>query len=208
MQKLFNVKRCIGFLTVFVFSMFVFLSCSFNSPKSALEKFFENYKSKNLEESYKYLIDDNNSTIFKNHLESILSSENLKNEFSDLNNVIIEKIFDFKYEISDEVRDGDKSKFNVKLSYFNLPLAYESALNEFLARSLDFDNVDNLYKAEYISKLLINHVKKLKLEEKNLEVEVVKDKNWKVLMTTEFSEVLTGNSIKLIDILRANVLFN
>ncbi len=173
-----------------------------------MEKFLENYKDKNLQESYKYLFDNDNSTIFKNHLENIMSSENLKNEFSDLSNLIVEKIFDFKYEISDEIKEGEKLKFNVKLSYFNLPLAYESALHEFLAKSLDFDNVDNLYKAEYISELLINHVKKLKPEEKNLDIEVVKDKNWKILITKEISDVLTGNSIKLIDILKANVLFN
>ena len=197
MQKLFNVKRCIGFLTVIIFSIFVFLSCGFNNPRSAVEKFLENYKDKNLQESYKYLFDNDNSTIFKNHLENIMSSENLKNEFSDLSNLIVEKIFDFKYEISDEIKEGEKLKFNVKLSYFNLPLAYESALHEFLAKSLDFDNVDNLYK-----------VKKLKPEEKNLDIEVVKDKNWKILITKEISDVLTGNSIKLIDILKANVLFN
>ena len=62
-----------------------------------MEKFLENYKDKNLQESYKYLFDNDNSTIFKNHLENIMSSENLKNEFSDLSNLIVEKIFDFKY---------------------------------------------------------------------------------------------------------------
>lgn len=208
MQKLFNFKRSMKFFSILLISVFVLLSCSFDKPKNVVDKFLNEFKNKNFVECYKYLNDSEETSVFKNHINAILNSENFKDEFKNLNQLMIDKIFDFDYEIVNETKENDFTKFEIKLNYFNLPKAYESALHEFLERSLDFDNVNNLYKIEYISELLINHIKNLDKEEKILNIQVVKDKEWKITFTNEISEILTGNSIKLLDILKSNIFFN
>ncbi len=208
MQKLFNVKRGTKIFGIILISVFVLLSCGVDVPKKVVNKFLHNFKNKNFTESYEYLNTSEETTIFKNHIETILDSKNFKDEFKSLNQLMIDKIFDFDYEIINETKENDVMKFQIKLNYYNLPEAYESALHEFLERSLDFDNVNNLYKVEYISELLISHIKKLHKEEKIVNIKVVKDKDWKIVFTKELSEILTGNSIKLLDILKSNIFFN
>ena len=65
--------------------------------------------------------------------------------------------------------------------------------------------MDNLYSVEYITNLLIEHINKLEKQEKNLEIEVIKDKDWKLVMNRELTEILTANSIKFIDSVKENI---
>ena len=94
-------------------------------------------------------------------METVINSQNSDNELGKLNKAIIDKIFDFTYEIGEVNEDGESVKVNVNFKYFELLKAYEGALNDFLTKSLDFENLDNLYSVEYITNLLIEHINKL-----------------------------------------------
>ena len=140
-------------------------------------------------------------------METVINSQNSENELGKLNKVMLDKIFDFTYEIGEvnENEDGESVKVNVNFKYFDLLKAYEGALNDFLTKSLDFENLDNLYSVEYITNLLIEHINKLEKQEKNLGIEVIKDKDWKLVMNRELTEILTANSIKFIDSVKENI---
>ena len=150
-------------------------------------------------------MDNEESSIFKGYMETVINSQNSDNELGKLNKAIIDKIFDFTYEIGEVNEEGESVKVNVNFKYFELLKAYEGALNDFLTKSLDFENLDNLYSVEYITNLLIEHINKLEKQEKNLEIEVIKDKDWKLVMNRELTEILTANSIKFIDSVKENI---
>ena len=205
MQRMCILKKNIAFFLVVISVLFVFVSCGFNNHTKVIEKFLTNFKNQKFTESYVYLMDNEESSIFKGYMETVINSQNSDNELGKLNKAIIDKIFDFTYEIGEVNEEGESVKVNVNFKYFELLKAYEGALNDFLTKSLDFENLDNLYSVEYITNLLIEHINKLEKQEKSLEIDVVKDGNWKVLMNRELTEILTANSIKFIDSVKENI---
>lgn len=207
MQRMCILKKNIAFFLVVISVLFVFVSCGFNKHTKVIEKFLTNFKNQKLTESYVYLTDNEESSIFKGYMETVINSQNSDNELGKLNKEMMDKIFDFTYEIGEvnENEDGESVKVNVNFKYFDLLKAYEGALNDFLTKSLDFENLDNLYSVEYITNLLIEHINKLEKQEKSLEIEVIKDKDWKIVMNRELTEILTANSIKFIDSVKENI---
>ena len=207
MQRMCILKKNIAFFLVVISVLFIFVSCGFNNHTKVIEKFLTNFKNQKFTESYVYLMDNEESSIFKGYMETVINSQNSENELGKLNKVMLDKIFDFTYEIGEvnENEDGESVKVNVNFKYFELLKAYEGALNDFLTKSLDFENLDNLYSVEYITNLLIEHINKLEKQEKNLEIEVIKDKDWKLVMNRELTEILTANSIKFIDSVKENI---
>ena len=205
MQRMCILKKNIAFFLVVISVLFVFVSCGFNNHTKVIEKFLTNFKNQKFTESYVYLMDNEESSIFKGYMETVINSQNSDNELGKLNKAIIDKIFDFTYEIGEVNEEGESVKVNVNFKYFELLKAYEGALNDFLTKSLDFENLDNLYSVEYITNLLIEHINKLEKQEKNLGIEVIKDKDWKLVMNIELTEILTANSIKFIDSVKENI---
>lgn len=205
MQRMCILKKNIAFFLVLISVLFVFASCGFNKHTSVIEKFLTNFKNQRLTESYVYLTDNEESSVFKGHMEKVINSQNSDNEFGKLNKAMIDKNFDFTYEIGEVNEEGEYIKVNVNFKYFDLLKAYEGALNDFLTKSLDFENLDNLYSVEYITNLLIEHINKLEKQEKSLEINVVKDGDWKIVMNRELTEILTANSIKFIDSVKENI---
>ena len=199
------IEKKYSIFLVVISVLFVFVSCGFNNHTKVIEKFLTNFKNQKFTESYVYLMDNEESSIFKGYMETVINSQNSDNELGKLNKAIIDKIFDFTYEIGEVNEEGESVKVNVNFKYFELLKAYEGALNDFLTKSLDFENLDNLYSVEYITNLLIEHINKLEKQEKNLEIEVIKDKDWKLVMNRELTEILTANSIKFIDSVKENI---
>ncbi len=199
MEKSEFLKKRITFigitLVVIVGLILGFVSFGEDGSTKAFEKFIKNFKDRKFEESFKYVAESENKNLLGSYIQ---------NDITNLSEEISNKIFEFTYNVVETVEEGNNSKIRVKFNYYNLMDGYQSALDEFLTRALDFENLDNLYNKENIDNILITHIKKLKLEEKELEIDLIKDKDWKIILDEEFLEILTGNSIKLITILKEN----
>lgn len=184
--------------------LFLFVSCSSNNIGKLTNKFLGEFKSKNFESSYTYLFDDDMKEKFSSYIALFGESqdENLNESVNKLNDVILNKLVNITYEVNDEVRDLDDSskELTVNIGYYNIGDAYESALEEFLSRSLDFDNLDNLYNTETIVNILTTHIDKLKREEASVNVMLTKDLgSWKIKMNEEFLDILVGNSATILE---------
>lgn len=182
-------------LVVIVGMILGFVSFGGDGSAKSFEKFIENFKERKFEESFKYLEDNEYKNLLESYIQKYIT--NLSEEISN-------KIFNFTYNIVETVEEGNNSKIIVKFNYYNLMDGYQMALDEFLTRALDFENLDNLYNKENIDNILITHIKKLKPKEKEMEIGLIKDKDWKIILNGEILEVLTGNSIKLINTLKEN----
>lgn len=185
--------------------LFIFTSCGFNGPSKIVEKFLNNVKGRKILEISDYLKDNEYSESFNNFMGSIMNSENLESEFVKLNGVMLDKVSSFTYEIIDNSSEDGNATVSVKFKYFNLFDAYKGALSEFLTKSLDFDNLDELYSSDYIIDLLIKYINNLSMEEKVLDINLVNDSGWKIVMNTEILELLTANSIKLVSSVKENI---
>ena len=101
MQRMCILKKNIAFFLVVISVLFVFVSCGFNNHTKVIEKFLTNFKNQKLTEIYVYLMDNEESSIFKGYMETVINSQNSDNELGKLNKAIIDKIFDFTYEIGE-----------------------------------------------------------------------------------------------------------
>lgn len=185
--------------------LFIFTSCGFNGPNKIVEKFLNNVKGRKILEIGEYLVNNEYSESFNKFMGSIMNSENLESEFVKLNGVMLDKVSNFTYEIIDNSSEDKNATVSVKFKYFNLFDAYKGALSEFLTKSLDFDNLDELYSSDYIIDLLIKYINNLSTEEKILNINLVNDNGWKIVMNTEILELLTANSIKLVNSVKENI---
>lgn len=185
--------------------LFIFTSCGFSSPNKTVEKFLDSVKSNKILDFSEYLMDNQEGESFKKFMDSIVNSENLGSEFIKLNRAMLDKISKFTYEIIGSDKQDKDAKVNVKFKYFNLYDAYKGALNEFLTKSLDFDNLDELYSSDYIIDLLIKYINNLSMVEKVLDVNLTNNDGWKIIMDMEILELLTSNSIKFVNSVKENI---
>ena len=190
--KLFKTNIKIFSFVILVF--FLFTSCG--STSNVIKEFLDKFKSKNFEESYSYLIPSEEVETLKAYIQN-LTNPNPTDDITDkIVSVSSEKIFDFDYEIVDEVIENNLGKVTVKTTYFNLLQAYKNALNEFLEKSLDFDNLDNFYESDTIINNLIKHIEAIDKEERIIEVNIEKiDSKWKIKLDNNLIEIFTGNLI-------------
>lgn len=196
-------KNMLCFTTLLV--LLLFTSCGFSNPKNTFEKFLNSVKYNKVSEMSDYLVSNENSEMFKDFMESIFNLENSDIEFMKLNKVMLNKVSKISYEIVGSNKQDKNATINVKFKYFNLFDAYKGALDEFLAKALDFENLDELYNSNYITELLIKYINNLPLVEKELTINLVNDDGWKIVMDTEFLELLTANSIKLVNSVKENI---
>lgn len=189
--------------------LFIFTSCFSNGSKKVLEKFFHDFKNKEIISTYEYLIDNQEKNIYKEYMENLINvnKDGSKGEFRKLNDAMAKKIFDFKYEIL-ESKKIDNKNMEIKINYqfYDFSKVYENALDDFLNKSLNFDNLENLYTEEYIINLVIEHINRVKKEEKQVTVKLVRENGFKILMEKDLVELLTGNSIKLVDSIKDNII--
>lgn len=192
-------KKNLSIFVVLFMMLFSFISCGESGYTKVVKKFLTQFKNSNVPELQKYLLDGDNLDYLKNFIDKKALGGNSDTDNIDISKHMLSKALDFKYEIMDSVKEGNKAKVNVKFNYYDLFRAYESALSEFLSRSLDFNNLDDIYNINYINNLLIEHINKLKIEEKVITLNLVKEKGWKINLDDNLTEILTGNSIKFVN---------
>lgn len=186
--------------------LFALSSCFSDGSSKVVKKFLDSFKNREIESTYKYIADNNEKNVYKQYIESIVNKNQNNAEFNKLNDAMANKIFNMDYKVLESKKIDNKTyEVKVDFSVYDFSKVYEVALNDFLNKSLDFDNLDNLYTTEYIINLFVAHINNIKKIEKQVVVKVVKDKGYKILMDDNFIEVLTGNSIKLVDSIKSTV---
>ena len=187
--------------------LFVFSSCTSHSGTKVLSKFLKDFKNRKIEESYNYLVDNEEKNAFVEYINTLTDKNKDLDEFEKVNKAIANKLFDFDYDII-ESKNIDRKNIEVKLNYkyYDFSQVYELALNDFLNKALDFDNLDGFYTKESITALLLDHINKVKKHEEQIVVKLVKDKEFKILMDSKLAELITGNSIKIINKVKNNML--
>lgn len=198
------MKKIFSFVFI-ICLMFIFTSCGSGKYLTLSEKFLADLKEKNIEQSYTYL-EGQELEIFKEYMGIINNLKNEEGEFGSLSSLILEKIFGFNYEILSQEDKGDSVDVNVRIQYFDFSNLYKDTLNNFLAKSLDFENLDNLYSGDYIKNILMEHIEKIPNKIKDLKFNIVKNRNLKITFTNEMLEVFTGNFIEFFNSVNKNIL--
>ncbi len=188
----------------------VFLtSCSSNSEKKILDNFFRDFKNKSFEDSYNYLLDNELKQNFSDYINILSKGES--EDADKLNDVILDKITNVNYEIIGDINDNEdgSKEANIKISYYNISEGYENALEEFLSKSLDFNNLDELYNVDNIISIFVKHINKLKASTKDIKVSFSKDnRDLKIVLDEEFLNILVGDSVNILENFKSMILEN
>lgn len=204
MVKSHFIKRSILIILLIIPILFLFISCSSNNISKIADRFLKDFKSKNFEESYTYLVEDDMSKKFSEYIGLFMRSQGNDSDknVDKLNDVILDRIVNITYDIGSEVKilDDKTKQVEVKIGYYDISDAYDNAVEEFLSRSLDFDNLDNLYNIDTIVNILITHINNLKREEEDIDVSLIKDDgSWKIQMNEQLLDILVGNSVDILE---------
>lgn len=204
MVKSHFIKRSILIILLIIPILFLFISCSSNNISKITDRFLKDFKSKNFEESYTYLVEDDMSKKFSEYIGLFMRSQGNDSDknVDKLNDVILDRIVNITYDIGSEVKilDDKTKQVEVKIGYYDISDAYDNAVEEFLSRSLDFDNLDNLYNIDTIVNILITHINNLKREEEDIDVSLIKDDgSWKIQMNEQLLDILVGNSVDILE---------
>lgn len=200
-----KIKRRIFIFVSAICLMFVFTSCNTAKYTNFVEKFLMSLKEKDLEKSYTYLVESKELDTFREYMDMIINLKNTEGEFKDLSNLILDKVFGFNYEILDEEDKGDSVDVNVKIQYMDFSNLYKEALNDFLVKSLDFENIDNLYNGDYIKNILTEHINKIPRREEQLKFNIQKGKDIKIKFTEDMVNIFTGNFIDFFTAINKNI---
>lgn len=204
-----SIKR-VSFITLFMSFILVFLtSCSSNSEKKILDNFFRDFKNKSFEDSYNYLLDNELKQNFSDYINILSKGES--EDADKLNDVILDKITNVNYEIIGDINDNEdgSKEANIKISYYNISEGYENALEEFLSKSLDFNNLDELYNVDNIISIFVKHINKLKASTKDIKVSFSKDnRDLKIVLDEEFLNILVGDSVNILENFKSMILEN
>lgn len=204
MVKSHFIKRSILIILLIIPILFLFISCSSNNISKITDRFLKDFKSKNFEESYTYLVEDDMSKKFSEYIGLFMRSQGNDSDknVDKLNDVILDRIVNITYDIGSEVKilDDKTKQVEVKIGYYDISDAYDNAVEEFLSRSLDFDNLDNLYNIDTIVNILITHINNLKREEEDIDVSLIKDDgSWEIQMNEQLLDILVGNSVDILE---------
>lgn len=207
LKNIFVFLKCkIWFFVPLICLFFVLVSCGLEKYINFSEKFLSNLKERNLEQSYIHLAEGQELEIFKEYMGVITSLKNVEGEFGALSNLILDKVFGFDYEIMNAEDKDEYMDVNVRVKYSDFSNLYKEALNNFLEKSLDFENLDNLYSGDYIKNILMEHVERTPKQIKDLKFSITKNKNLKIIFTREMLEVFTGNFIDFFTDVSKNIL--
>ncbi len=207
LQKIIRVlKYRTPIFIVLTCLLFVITSCGSRKYIRTVDSFLSDLKSRNISKSYTYLIEDDESNMFKDYMKIVLNLQDTEGEFASLSDLVLEKIFDFEYEIFQEEENDEFVDVNVKFKYFDFSNVYIDALSDFLERSLDFENLDNLYSGDYIKNILMEYISKAPRKEIELKISVTKSSELKIKLSEDTVEILTGNFINFFTSVNKNIL--
>ncbi len=207
LQKIIRVlKYRTPIFIVLTCLLFVITSCGSRKYIRTVDSFLSDLKSRNISKSYTYLIEDDESNMFKDYMKIVLNLQDTEGEFASLSDLVLEKIFDFEYEIFQEEENDEFVDVSVKFKYFDFSNVYIDALSDFLERSLDFENLDNLYSGDYIKNILMEYISKAPRREIELKISVTKSSELKIKLSEDTVEILTGNFINFFTSVNKNIL--
>lgn len=195
------MKNKIITLLLVVAMIFVFAACSEPSPTDVADDFLTAVKTQDKEALSKVYIEENFD------VADAADSSDLP---EDLQKEIVEKIFDFDYELGEEKIEGDEAAVEVKITTYDVGSAFTEFIGEYISQAFGLALSGTSEEDAEELALEIFEEKFKELEEKdyteNVRLELKKtDEGWKVSEIDDdsaFLNAVTGgliHAIKKID---------
>ncbi|KNF10071.1 lumazine-binding domain-containing protein [Gottschalkia purinilytica] len=186
-----KLSKILSALLVLILSVFTLSGCSDKEkPTATVKDFLETFKSKNYEKVYSFVNDS----------ESIKDKLNASNaEMPDkVSKVILDKIADVKYEVTEEKIEKNKASVKVKLEVNDIGHALTETITEYMqtALTMAFDeNADEKAMEKLAEEKMLDKLNgKLDKVTKDVEIKLEKKNDkWVIEPSDDLINALTGN---------------